>query len=109
MRGQIDDGAARALLKKEVLWDCLDPGFGVRRQGKVAVFLVRYRQNGVRRYLTLGRQPEMSAGEARAKAKILLEAAKKQKAPKPKWAIVRSKSGTVYFGEFAERYLNDFA
>jgi integrase len=109
MRGQIDDGAARALPKKEVLWDCLDPGFGVRRQGKVAVFLVRYRQNGVRRYLTLGRQPEMSADEARAKAKILLDAAKKQKAPKPKWVIVRSKSGTVYFGEFAERYLNDFA
>src|SRR3954463_12162798 len=99
MKGRIDDDAVRTLPTKEVLWDSLDPGFGLRRQGQVAVFIVRYRQNGERRHLTLGRQPEMSVDEARAEAKTILDAAKKHESPKPAWKIPRSKSGTIYFGE----------
>lgn len=109
MRGQIDDDAARTIPRGEVLWDYLEPGFGARRQGRLAVFIVRYRQNGVRRHLTLGRQPEMSAAEARTKAKIILDAAQNKRAPTAPWQIPRSKSGTVFFGEIAERYLTDFA
>jgi hypothetical protein len=92
-----------------VLWDYSEPGFGLRSQGKLAVFIVRYRQNGVRRHLTLGRQPEMSTAEARIKAKIILDAAKNERAPAAQWEIARSKSGASFFGEIAERYLSDFA
>jgi integrase len=109
MKGVITDGTATALPRNQVLWDDLDPGFGVRRQREIAVFIVRYRQNGVRRHITLGRQPELTAAEARSKARVILDAARKQEAPQVPWDIPRSKSGTVYFGEIAERYLHEFA
>ena len=109
MRGQINDHAAQTLSKGQVLWDYSEPGFGLRNQGGIAVFFVRYRQNGVRRHLTLGRQPEMPAAEARAKAKVILDAANNRTKPELQWEIPRSKSGTTYFGEIAERYLKDHA
>ena len=109
MKGRVTDGAASTLPKNQVLWDDLDPGFGVRRQREIAVFVVRYRQNGVRRHITLGRQPELTATEARSKARAILDAARRRESPEVPWEIRRSKSGTVYFGEIAERYLHDFA
>jgi integrase len=109
MRGTINEDAARALKQSTVLWDYANPGFGLRRQGEIAVFFVRYRQNGVRRQLTLGREREMSAAEARTKALVILDAAAKQKIVITKWQIRRSKSGNKFFGEVAERYLETFA
>jgi integrase len=109
MKGRVTDEAASTLPKNQVLWDDLDPGFGVRRQREIAVFIVRYRQNGVRRHITLGRQPELTAAEARSKAKIILDAARRQETSEVPWEIPRSKSGAVYFGEIAERYLHEFA
>src|SRR3954468_11546879 len=87
MKGRVTDEAASTLPKNEVLWDNLDPGFGVRRQREIAVFIVRYRQNGIRRHITLGREPELTAAEARSKAKVILDAARKQEPPEIPWEI----------------------
>jgi hypothetical protein len=108
MRGIIDDNAIRALPKKAVLWDYANPGFGIRRQGQLAVFFVRYRQNDYRRHITIGRHPEMSVDEARTKALIILDAAKREPV-NAKWEIRRSKLGKVFFGEIAESYLSTIA
>jgi len=110
MKGRITEQAALSLLPGQVLWDDLEMGFGVRRQRVVAGFIVRYRQNRVRRHVTLGTLPEITADEAREKARIILDAAKTWGSSEPpRWKIRRSKAGTIYFGEFAERYIYEFA
>lgn len=110
MKGLISDLAINSLLKNQVLWDHLDIGFGVRRQWDAPIFIVRYRYNKVRHQVTLGTSKALSIDEARRKAKVILDAAKHSKKPKAQeWQIRRSRSGTVYFGEFAERYIREFA
>ncbi len=72
--------------------------------------MVRYRQNGIRRHLTLGTLREITVDEARERAKIILDASKSWADPSPgRWKLRRSRLGTVYFGEFAELYLREFA
>lgn len=109
MRTHITDELARRIKENEVFWDDLDTGFGVRRQRHSAVFVVRYRQNRVRRCVTIGRHEEMSAEIARHKAQAILRAVRKRAIVPAPWSIKRSKNGTLYFGELAERYLNEFA
>jgi integrase len=110
MKGAITGESSAALPQNQILWDDLDPGFGVRRQRDVRVFIVRYRQNGVRRHLTLGTLEEITIEDARQKARTILDAARPCNDSTPHaWKIRRSKSGDVYFGEFAEHYLHDFA
>ncbi|HEY2010064.1 MAG TPA: site-specific integrase [Rhizomicrobium sp.] len=109
MRAHITDELAKRLKENEVFWDDLDTGFGVRRQRRSAVFIVRYRQNRVRQCITIGRHEDISAEEARRKAQTILEAVRKR-APEPvPWNMRRSKNGMQYFGEVAERYLAEFA
>jgi integrase len=110
MKRNITEQAAVTLRENQIIWDVLDMGFGVRRQRDVPVFMVRYRQNKMRRHVTLGTLKELSVQEARQKARIILDAAKCRHDPIPQtWKIRRSKSGAVDFGEFAERYLSEFA
>jgi integrase len=110
MKGLITNESVAALPQKQILWDDLNPGFGVRRQRDIRVFVVRYRQNGVRRHLTLGALEEITIEDARQKARTILDAARPWNDAAPRaWQIRRSKTGDVYFGEFAERYLRDFA
>ena len=50
-------------------WDTRKPGFGIRvSKGGTKTWLLMYRQHGRKRRLTLGRFPEMSVAEARARA-----------------------------------------
>jgi integrase len=109
MRAHITDEVAKKLKENEVIWDNLDTGFGVRRQRCSCVFIVRYREHRRRHCVTIGLYGELSAEEARHKARTILETIRKR-APLPlPWSIRRSKKGTLYFGEVAERYLNEFA
>jgi len=109
MRAKITDAIARQLKENEVVWDDLDTGFGVRRQRRSAVFIVRYRQNRKRHCITIGHHRELSAEEARCKARALLESVRTRAPDDKPWSIPRSQKGTLYFGELAERYLNEFA
>ena len=109
MRAHITDELAKRLKENQVFWDDSDTGFGVRRQRRSAVFVVRYRQNRVRQCVTIGRHEEISAEEARRKAQTILATVRKRASDLIPWNIRRSKNGILYFGEVAERYLNEFA
>jgi integrase len=109
LKAHINDKIAQQLKEKDVVWDDLDSGFGVRRQLRSAVFIVRYRKNRKRTCITLGRFGDLSAEEARSKARAILESVRKRGVNAPVWTIRRSKSGLLYFGELAERYLTEFA
>jgi integrase len=109
MKAHITDELAKRLNENEVFWDDLDTGFGIRRQRRSAVFIVRYRQNRVRQCVTVGRHEDISAEEARRKAQTILMAVRKRALEPAPWSIRRSKSGILYFGEAAERYLTEFA
>jgi hypothetical protein len=109
MKAHITDAIALGLKENEAVWDDLDTGFGVRRQRRNAVFIVRYRQNRKRQCLTIGCHGELSAEEARCRALTILESVRKRTPETTPWNIRRSKNGLLYFGEVAERYLNEFA
>jgi integrase len=109
MRAHITDEVAKRLKENEVVWDNLDTGFGVRRQRCRSVFIVRYRENRKRHCVTIGPYGELSAEEARHKARTILETVRKRAPSSLPWSIRRSKKGSLYFGEVAERYLNEFA
>ena len=109
MRAHITDEVAKQLKENEVIWDNLDTGFGVRRQRRSAVFIVRYRQNRARQCVSIGRHGDISAEDARRKAQKILEAVRKRAPDSAPWSIRRSKNGILYFGEVAERYLTEFA
>jgi integrase len=109
MRAHITDELAKLLKQDEVFWDDLDTGFGVRRQRRSAVFVVRYRQNRVRQCITIGCHEDISADEARRKAQSILKTVRKRALDPATWSIRRSKKGPLYFGEIAERYLSEFA
>src|ERR1700722_4413638 len=103
MKANITDQIAKSLKENEVFWDDLDTGFGVRRQRRSSVFIVRYRQNRVRQCVTIGRHEDISAEEARRKGQAILEAVRKRALEPAPWIIRRSKNGMQYFGEAAER------
>jgi integrase len=109
MKAHITDALAKGLKENEVFWDDRDTGFGVRRQRHSSIFIVRYRENRKRQCVTIGRYGELSADEARLKARTILESIRKRTPGSKPWSIRRSKSGSVYFGEVAERYLIEFA
>lgn len=55
------------------IWDDRLPGFGVRRQAKAAVFILKYRSDGRQRWLTIGRLGlPWTVDAARAEARRLL-------------------------------------
>jgi integrase len=109
MKTHITERVAKQLKEKEVIWDDLDTGFGVRRQRNSVVFIVRYRKNRERHCVTLGQHGQISAEEARRKAQAILETVRKRTPDQQPWNVRRSKNGLLYFGEVAERYINEFA
>jgi integrase len=109
MKAYITDQIAKSLKQNEVIWDDLDTGFGVRRQRRSSVFIVRYRENRERQCVTIGRFGEISAEDARCKARTILGAVRTRAPNLEPWSIRRSKNGALYFGEIAERYLSEFA
>jgi hypothetical protein len=78
MKTHITDELVAHLKEKDVVWDDLDTGFGVRRQRHSSIFIVRYRADRKRHCITIGRHSEISAEEARDKARSILANVRKR-------------------------------
>jgi integrase len=64
--------AVQAMKPGDMLWDEKLPGFGARRQRDAVSYVLKYRVQGVQRYVTLGRNGPLTPDEARKKAKRML-------------------------------------
>jgi integrase len=63
----------RTSLPREMFWDSVLPGFGVRvTQNGRKTFVVRYRLNGKRPRVTIGSYPAFGLADARARARTIL-------------------------------------
>jgi len=89
------------------------PGFCVLAYPRRLVFAVRYRVNGRRRMVTLGRYPILSPEDARRKALAVLGGAAKGEDEAEKRAAVRhgvqAKSERLTYGDWRSTYLKDAA
>jgi integrase len=89
---------------QEEFFDELVPGLALRvGKGGTKTYIVRYRANGKHRRLTLGKHPNLTLANARAKAKAKLAAAQDGEDPAQERAIRRSKDAT--FGALADEVL----
>jgi integrase len=92
-----------SLPAKSMLWDDSVIGFGARRQTKGVFYLVRYRQNGRQRYLTIGRHGSpWTPDTARKKALELLGQVAGGTDPRNQ---MRPLSATLSFSDATDRYL----
>jgi len=88
-------------------WDARKPGFGIRvSKGGTKSWLLMYRQHGRKRRLALGRFPEVSVADARARATSMLGDIVKGANPADDRA--RAKADPT-FGELADLYLKHHA
>jgi integrase len=72
MQGTISIRTVETLPQGETLWDTTVSGFGVRRQTKAAVYIVKYRTAGKQRFLTIGKHGAWTPDKARREARRLL-------------------------------------
>jgi len=98
---------ATDLLREDFLDDSLED-FGVRVSGETGrkTFFVRYRANGKRRRVTLGRYPVLSLANARDRAKAVLFDATQGNDPAD---AIRARRAAETFGELAELYVERHA
>lgn len=91
--------------RQETFWDELLPGFGVRVSGATGrkSYIVRYRQNGSHRRMTLGRAANLSLADARQQAREALAAA--QAGEDPALERQERKSADTTFGALAREVL----
>jgi len=92
--------------EQETYWDQLLPGFGVRVSGRTGrkSYVVRYRQNGSHRRLTIGRASRLSLADARDKAREALAAVQAGEDPALERKERRSRDTT--FGALAREVLD---
>jgi integrase len=64
----------QALRQGGMIWDAKLPGFGARRQREAVSYILKYRVNGIQRFITLGRHGVLTPDAARRKAKTILGA-----------------------------------
>ena len=91
---------------QETFWDELLTGFGVRVSGRTRrkSYIVRYRQNGHHRRLTLGKHPALSLADAREKARKALADA--QAGEDPALERKQRRSGNRTFEALAREVLD---
>jgi len=109
-RERITQRTAGKLAPGETLWDDLVRGFGIRRQTRLPVYVLKYRFKGRQRFLTIGPHGSpWTAEDARQEARRLLGLlASKEKPRDP--AEERDRAGTeLTLSQMAARYLTDFA
>ena len=99
-----------ALQAGVTLWDTKVRGFGVRRQRRAAVYVLKYRYQGQQRFITIGTHgspwpPE----EARAEARRLLGIVASKESPRDPAAHPHKGPAQTTFAAFAERYLEEYA
>jgi integrase len=62
----------RDLKPNSVVWDDDLAGFGVRKQRRDAIYVLKYRANGIQRFYTIGKHGALTPDKARREAKRLL-------------------------------------
>jgi integrase len=94
----------------QVLWDDTDCGFGVRRQRRTAVYILKYRSGGRQHYVTIGHHGSpWTCDNARIEARRRLSLVEKPKHSPIPLKYRKSKTSVPYFSEVAGRYLTEFA
>ncbi len=94
----------------EAVWDTDVRGFGVRRQRRDAVYVVKYRFQGAQRFFTIGPHGSpWTPDTARKEAKRLLGMVESNEKPADPAADRDATKAQPTFAQFAERYLTEYA
>jgi integrase len=99
------DIARRRALPSATVWDTLLPGFGLRQRTRGGhSWIVKFRERGRQRLITLGRTAELAAEDARTQARGILERAALDGLP------VRQRRREVpLFRTYAAEFWRDYA
>jgi integrase len=102
--------AVAALVVGESVWDTDVRGFGVRRQRRDAVYVVKYRFNGQQRFYTIGKHgAPWTPKTARKEAMRLLGKVASHENPIDPAADRDADKAQPTFADFATRYLDEYA
>ena len=94
----------------ETIWDADVRGFGVRKQRRDAVYVVKYRFNGQQRYFTIGKHgAPWTPKTARKEALRLLGKVASNENPIDPAADREADKAQPTFAQFADRYLAEYA
>ena len=100
----------KALVAGEAIWDSDVRGFGVRKQKRDAVYVLKYRFRGQQRFYTIGPNGAPWVPEtARKEAKRLLGMLESNENPTDPAADRDSTKSQPTFEQYAERYLTEYA
>lgn len=98
------------LQEGEVVWDTSVRGFGVRRQKRDPVYVLKYRFQGRQRFYTIGHHGSPWTPEtARTEALRLLGSIVSHEAPRDPSAERSFAKAQPRFADFAEQYLSEYA
>lgn len=94
----------------ETVWDTVVRGFGVRRQRRDPVYVLKYRFQGRQRFYTIGKHGSpWTPDDARSEALRLLGAIVSNQQPRDPSAERHFLKAQPTLAEFAERYLSEYA
>jgi integrase len=105
-RAKLDGNLARRTsLPQGIIWDTELPGFGLRkRNSNRLTWVLKYRQRGEQRMVTLGTAGEISASAARVEARGLLAKAALADLP-----TAPQRPKVPLFADYAEEFWRDYA
>jgi integrase len=99
------DVARRRSVAADILWDSLLPGFGLRQRKRGGPrWIVKFRERGRQRLLTLGPAAELAAEDARRKARGILERAALDGLP-----VRQRRRAVPLFRTYAAEFWRDYA
>lgn len=94
----------------DTIWDTTVRGFGVRRQRRDPVYVLKYRFQGRQRFYTIGKHgAPWTPDTARSEALRLLGSIASHEAPRDPSAERNFLKAQPTFAEFAEQYLTQYA
>ncbi len=92
------------------IWDSAVRGFGIRRQRRDAIYILKYRFQGRQRFYTIGKHgAPWTPDTARSEALRLLGSIVSNERPCDPSAERHALKAQITFEEFAKRYLSDYA
>jgi integrase len=98
------------MLPSDTIWDTTVRGFGVRRQRRDPVYVLKYRFHGRQRFYTIGKHgAPWTPDTARYEALRLLGSIVSHEAPRDPSAERNFLKAQPTFAEFAEQYLTQYA
>ena len=111
---RLTDAKVKALQtddRDRIVFDALQPGFGVRlTPAGTKIFVARTRVNGQRRVVSVGTFPEKTVSEARTDARAALEDMRAGRDPKIEKVVRRKaiEAGSLTVSEFADRWMEEY-